>query len=410
MSERYIVKSASDAQPDEPGIWCDGPRASAFIAKARNAGSDEVWRISNFAEECDRRHPLHPIVAGVIDTHDDWHRARATPRYIVKPASEMAEGEPCARLSGWSWLEAQSIVDGTAAHHPVKGGYHDASDLCFSVWIGCSADRSAIIDTHSPEWQAFQRERGKAHTWKADPLRDGHRCTCGAVMYGEDVRAGRVPLGIVPDCAVAWGCYRATWSKPRTAAVVMGSDEPQYSTDRSPESHRADRKARAKLLGHVLGGVDTRPSDHAEAMGYAWRHVVGVDPGKGDSASYALVSIKADTSKARAAVAMLDRAIEMLKPPAPTDAEIVAAWEAVWRWNEAPAATRGSAPHGCEWDLDGKLSVVHIGPKAAPHATRRKDHDEARSRELRRLADEAREKERCRVVVQVDDLHADDCL
>jgi hypothetical protein len=88
----------------------------------------------------------------------------------------------------------------------------------------------------------------------------------------------------------------------------------------------------------------------------------------------------------------------------------VAAWEAVWRWNETPAATRGSPPHGCEWDLNGRLVKVALGTKQHPIVTSRKDHDEARSRELRRRADAAREEERCRVVVQVDDLHADDCL
>jgi hypothetical protein len=282
----------------------------------------------------------------VLDLHDlADHRAKPdAPRYIVKPASEMAEGEPCrarrtaadvARKSNATRIAEIAAGDAWPARWPVDGidRLGDAPFVC------------AIVDTHSPEWQAFQRERGKGdrgapatktkHSWSRS---DRHRriiCDgCGRSIRERDIAEhGIVALAdyLPAECreALLWSPFSTVRPEPRNVTVTLGDS---FAAD-SPRS-------RAKLLGQILGGVDTRPSDHAEAMGYAWRHVAGVDPGKEDATVYAYRHRVASEMKP-------------LKPPGPTDAEIVAAWEAVWRWNEAPAATRGSAPHGCEWDLDG---------------------------------------------------------
>lgn len=87
-------------------------------------------------------------------TYAEYARA---PRFVVKPAAEMREGEPC-----WRFTE-NDVATGCAARYLKKGNDGDVAGLgSRSTWgEPCHPLTfvSALVDTHSPEWKAFQAKQ-----------------------------------------------------------------------------------------------------------------------------------------------------------------------------------------------------------------------------------------------------------
>jgi hypothetical protein len=147
----------------------------------------------------------------VLDLHD---LIANHPRFMVKPAAEMREGEPCHRFT-------HGDVD---RGHPFRNDDGSMSYRMNYAWRDAEErDRRndpkqyqyacAVVDTHSPEWKAFQgRQTPKTvkHEWRRDRVFREMHCSCGTRLEMDDDPAGgfrRAPAG---DCRYA---LEAAWSR-----------------------------------------------------------------------------------------------------------------------------------------------------------------------------------------------------
>jgi hypothetical protein len=95
------------------------------------------------------------------------------PRFVVKPASEMREGEPCSASGipqGWTLEQSEDRVRGWCAE--LNGGLKKADTfLCWHEWEPKPAGYTplwGLVDTHSPEWKAFQAKRTSPYLSRGD--------------------------------------------------------------------------------------------------------------------------------------------------------------------------------------------------------------------------------------------------
>ena len=109
------------------------------------------WTVLDLHDLGDKRQPCTSTLTSTTFTPDP------APRFVVKPASEMREGEPTAwqiytpRAPGENERLARRAVGRLAS-----GDYTPTGDL----WMRPEGDCWGIVDTHSPEWKAFQAKHG----------------------------------------------------------------------------------------------------------------------------------------------------------------------------------------------------------------------------------------------------------
>lgn len=93
-----------------------------------------------------------PQLAPCANVMASWKGTNTPPRFQVRPAKEMRDGEPCwdigsemsrSHMESMSSLMSRGLADGDASERPSL------------TWRNGSTQEVAIIDTHSPEWKAF---------------------------------------------------------------------------------------------------------------------------------------------------------------------------------------------------------------------------------------------------------------
>jgi hypothetical protein len=240
---------------------------------------DEVWRWDfsfkvgacnvAFAAYRNEPEPMPKGLAEVDRTLELGAIAEPAPRFVVKPASEMREGEPTVcratgqgycddyarRANAGQLLEVYAHVFGTPyAHGRMPGSTH---------WV---------IDTHSPEWKAFQAKQGKLKVTVNVPA-GGWSCV----------------TGVDPGFSEAYA-FRA---------IFEGGE---YSSPRTQAAKARTLTTAQENLGAAIGKVAEATRKATEA-------------------------IKATTGAVCA--------YEAAKPSGPSDAEIVEAWDGALRGLEA---------------------------------------------------------------------------
>lgn len=174
-----------------------------------------------------------------------YKRTEPSPRFQVKPAASMREGEPIVwsltldRGEGGNDRTAAEVIrDKQRALEAANYGQEWKADIPEHA----ASHARFIIDTHSPDWQAFdakhRREaawdhmaeactpapplvlpeiaKPQRHRWQKNEQRNCMECQCGAWAY--------TALSAFPDvaCELAWKLYeeRAKPQGPTDAEIV----------------------------------------------------------------------------------------------------------------------------------------------------------------------------------------------
>jgi hypothetical protein len=206
MGARYVgVSGAVEGQNCAPfGCGFNAVRAAARLNAGIESASLMAWHVPEWSK-------LDDSVGSVLDLHDLGDRRQPctstltsttftpdpAPRFVVKPAASMSEGEPCSASGipqGWTLEQAEDRVRGWCAD--LNGGLKKADTfLCWHEWEPKPAGYTplwGLVDTHSPEWKAFQAKRtspylsrGDDHAQEDAIAADLHRRSKGAARTPE---------------------------------------------------------------------------------------------------------------------------------------------------------------------------------------------------------------------------------